>query len=68
MRAVLREFGVESARRAVTTDPTEEVLLLNATAFAAADIDALTHALMTALPHAKVWVVEDMPRWTSEPL
>lgn len=68
MRAVLREFGVASARRAVTTDSTEEVLLLNANTFASADVDALTQALMTALPHTKVWVVEDMSRWRSEPL
>jgi hypothetical protein len=65
---VLRNFGVAAARRATTTDPTEEVLLLNATALASVDVRALTLAVMDVLPHTKVWVVEDMPLWASEPL
>jgi hypothetical protein len=67
-RQVMRTFGITSSRRATTTDSTEEVFLLSASDFAATDIDALTRALMEILPHTKVFVVEVMPRWTSEPL
>jgi hypothetical protein len=66
VREVMREFGVESMRRAVTTDATEEVFLLPSDTLARVDVDALTRALMNVLPHTKVWVVEDMPRWSSE--
>jgi len=63
-----RDHGIESCRRATTTDPTEEVFLLTPDAFAAVDVDGLTRALMKVLPHTKVWVVEDMPKWSSEPV
>ncbi len=68
IRLVLREYGIESCRRATTTDPTEEVFLLTTNAFAAVDVNGLTRALMNVLPHTKVWVVEDMPKWSSEPV
>ena len=62
----MQEFGLTSARRAVPLDPTEEIFLLNAAEFARVDGDALTRALMDALPHAKVAVIEEHPRWESE--
>jgi hypothetical protein len=68
VREVLQRFGLQSARRATTTDVTEEVLLLDSEALAAVDLQVLTRALMDALPHTKVWVVEDSPRWSSEPV
>ena len=68
IRLVLRDYGIESCRRAITTDPTEEVFLLTPDAFAAVDVDGLTGALMNVLPHTKVWVVEDMPKWSSQPV
>ena len=66
VRQVMRRFGVESCRRAVTTDATEEVFLLSAATFAAIDTDGLTRALTGVLPDTKVWVVEDSVRWSSE--
>ena len=66
IREVMREFGVESMRRAVTTDATEEVFLMPSETLARVDVDVPTRALMNVLPHTKVWVVEDMPRWSSE--
>jgi hypothetical protein len=66
VRQVMREFGVSSCRRAVTTDPTEEVFLLSAEVLAAVDVDVLTRALMEVLPRTKVWVVEDSSRWSTE--
>jgi hypothetical protein len=68
VRRVLHDHGVNGCRRATTTDPTEEVFLLTPETFAAVDIDALTRAMMNVLPHTKVWVVEDAPRWSSEPV
>jgi hypothetical protein len=68
VRAVLHRFGVAKASRATTTDATEEVFLLAPTDIAAIDVDALTRALMDVLPHVKVWVVEEHPRWSAEPL
>lgn len=65
---VLRAFGVTQAARATTTDPTEEVILLPKAVLASLDVTALTKALMRVLPHTKVWVVEEHPRWSSEPL
>jgi hypothetical protein len=32
------------------------------------DVDGLTRALMYVLPHMKVWVAPDSPRWSSEPI
>jgi hypothetical protein len=65
---VLRQFGVTHATRATTTDPTEEVIILAERDFESVDVTALTTASMEALPHTKVWVVKEHPRWSSEPL
>ncbi len=65
---VLHGFGVTTASRATTTDATEEVILLPKDQLAAVDVRALTLALTRVLPHMKVWVVEEHPRWKSEPL
>lgn len=66
VREVLARFGVDSARRASTTDATEEVILLGPVDADRVDVNALTLALMEVLPHTKVWVTADGPRWTSE--
>jgi len=68
VREVLRRFGIGSARRASTTDATEEVILLAPADAEVIDADELTLALMNVLPHKKVWVTADGPRWTSEEL
>ncbi|HEX6876237.1 MAG TPA: hypothetical protein VF165_11315 [Nocardioidaceae bacterium] len=68
VRRVLRGHGIDRCRRATTTDPTEEVFLLPPGRLAAVDVDGLTKALMNVLPDTKVWVVEDMPPWLSEPV
>jgi hypothetical protein len=68
VRAVFSRFGVADAKRAADTDPTEEVFLLTPTAMSSVDTDQLTQALMAALPHVRVWVVEDSARWSSESL
>ena len=68
VRAVLARFGVSEAMRATTVDPTEEVVLLGDQDFASVDVQALTLALMAVLPHTKVWVVQQHPLWTSEPI
>lgn len=66
VRQVVRDFGLTTARRAVPLDPTEEVFLLSAAEFTAVDSEALTRALMDALPHTKVAVIEEHPRWETE--
>jgi hypothetical protein len=66
--AVLRRFGVTSAARAASTDPTEEVILLQTADIERVNVDQLTAELMGVLPHTKVWVAPDHPRWASEPL
>jgi len=66
--AVLARFGITEARRAVTTDATEEVVLLAEQDRARVDVDAVTRAVMAVVPHTKVWIVEDNSRWRSEPL
>lgn len=69
IRQVLDRFGISAARRAADTEGTEEeIILLSKDAYDSADIDSLTRALMAVLPHTKVWVVADHPRWNSEPL
>lgn len=68
IRDVLLEFGISRASRAVATDSSEEIILLERTEFAEVDDRALTVALMTVLPHTKVWVIENSPEWTTEPL
>lgn len=66
VREVLARFEVTCASRATTTDSTEEVILLGKDDFASVDAQALTLALMDILPHTKVWVVEEHPRWSTE--
>jgi hypothetical protein len=66
--AALAQFGIETARRAVPLDPTEEVFLVSAEDFARIDPDAISVALMDVLPHTKVAVAPDGPRWRSEPI
>jgi hypothetical protein len=68
VRKVMRGFGVTAARRATTTDDTEEVFLLSPPDLFAVDVNALTRALMDVLPGTKVWVVQDTVRWVSEPI
>jgi hypothetical protein len=68
IRAVLARFGISSARRAVTTDSTEEVILLSKRNFTQIDAREVTNAVMAALPHTKVFVIEDHPLWATEDL
>jgi hypothetical protein len=68
LRDVLRQSGITKASRATTTDSTEEVILLTKQEVKSVDVTALTTALMEVLPHTKVWLVEEHPRWSSEPL
>ncbi len=68
MLAVLARFDIHDCRRAVSIDPTEEVILLEAANFSRIDPDVVSLALMDVLPHTKVWVTEDGPRWTGEPI
>jgi hypothetical protein len=63
---VLERYGVTSARRAADTDESEEVILLSESVYKEVDVDGLTRALMEVLPHVKVWVAQDNPRWSSE--
>lgn len=66
LRAVLHHFGVTFARRALSTDSTEEVILLTQEEYERIDGEALTRAVMDVFPHTKVWVAPDSPKWTSE--
>jgi len=66
--AALARFGVTRASRATTTDSTEEVILLAKADFESVDVRELTLALMDVLPHKKVWVIEEDPRWVTEPI
>jgi hypothetical protein len=68
LRTVLARFGVASARRALSTDRTEEVVLLLAGDFNRVDREALTQAVMESFPHTKVWIAPDGPEWRSEPI
>lgn len=64
--ATLARFGVTRASRATTTDSTEEVILLARSDVESVDVRALTLALMEVLPHKKVWVLEEGPRWVTQ--
>lgn len=64
----MRDFGITSARRATTSDATEEVFLLSRPDLFAVDVKSLTQALMAVLPGTKIWVVQDTARWVSEPV
>jgi hypothetical protein len=68
IKAVMNEHGVVASRRAQPIDPTEEVFLLDHEDFQRVDEDWLVRDLMIALPHNKVWVVEDGPKWKGNPL
>jgi hypothetical protein len=68
VRAVLARFGIAVASRATTTDSTEEVVLLAQRDYASVDVSKFTLALMEVLPHTKVWVIEESPRWAAEPI
>ncbi len=65
---VLGRYGITAARRAADTDESEEIILLSEAVYKAIDVDGLTRALMEVLPHVKVWVAPDNPRWSSEPI
>ena len=68
IRAVLAGFGISSARRAVTTDSTEEVILLSKSDFSQIEAREVALAVMEVLPHTKVLVIEDSPLWRAEAL
>lgn len=68
VRQILERYGIQTARRATTTDDTEEVVILDAHDYRSAPIEELTLALMDVLPHVKVWVVPWNVRWKSEPI
>lgn len=68
LRAVLAHFGISSARRAVGTDPSEEVLLVDSGDYQRIDATEVATAIMGVLPHVKVWIIELHPAWESEPL
>jgi len=59
---------VTSASRAITTDETEEVILVDSAQFSHLDVDRLTRELMDALPDTKVWVIENSGMWDVEPI
>jgi hypothetical protein len=65
---VLSRYGISTARRAADTDGSEEIILVSESVYKQLDVDALTRALMDVLPHMKVWVAPDSPRWSSEPI
>jgi hypothetical protein len=65
---VLRAHGIETAHRATTIDPTEEVVLLEPSDFDRVDEIELARSLMGVLPHRKVWVAPLSPAWESEPI
>jgi hypothetical protein len=66
LRGVLHRFGVTIARRSLSTDSAEEVILITQEEYERIDREALTRALMDVFPHTKVWVAPDGPKWTSE--
>ena len=68
LRSVLAGFGVNAARRAIGTDPSEAIILLASEDYGRVDTDAVALAVMRVLPHTKVWVTEENPAWESEPL
>ncbi|MGO9559530.1 MAG: hypothetical protein ACLPQS_12425 [Acidimicrobiales bacterium] len=63
---VLLQFGIEHARRAVSTDDSEEVILLDASVYDEVNVAEVTLALMDVLPHTKVWVAPFSEQWRSE--
>ena len=65
---VLSRYGINAARRAADADGSEEIILVSPGVYEQVDVDGLTRALMDVLPHVKVWVALDNPRWSSEPI
>jgi len=65
---VLSRYGISAARRAADTDSSEEIILISESLYKQVDVESLTRALMDVLPHIKVWVAPDNPRWSSEPI
>ena len=65
--ATLKEFGVVRGWRAITTDATEEVILLTEADYAKVDVRELTLALMNVFPH-QVAVVPRHEKWRYEPI
>jgi hypothetical protein len=65
---VLGRYGISDAHRAADTDGSEEIILVSESIYKQIDVDGLTRALMDVLPHKKVWVAPDTPRWSSEPI
>lgn len=68
LRRTLAEFGVTTARRAMNSNPTEEVILLSGRDYAIVDREALTRAIADTLPGKKVAVIEQTGHWRSEPV
>lgn len=68
VRAVLARFGVASAKRAISRDPTEEVILLAPKDFARVEPAEVAVALMIVMPHTKIWVIEEASIWDTEEL
>ena len=66
--AVLHEFGITSATRAIPLDPTEEVIVVPPEQLEGVDERDLALALMRVLPGRKVWVAPEGPRWNVEEL
>lgn len=65
---VLSRYGISAACRAAGSDSSEEIILVSESVYKQVDVDGLTRALMDVLPHMKVWVAPDSPRWSSEPI
>jgi hypothetical protein len=65
---VLGRYGISSARRAADTDDSEEIILVDEATYRRLDAESVTRTLIEVLPHTKVWIAPDGPRWTSEPI
>jgi intein-encoded DNA endonuclease-like protein len=68
VRRVLDRYGISTARRASDVDGSEEIILVSRSVYEQVDVDGLTRGLMDVLPHVKVWVAPDGPRWSGEPI
>ena len=68
IREVLESYGINSARRATTTDESEEVVLLEPVDYKKVEVRTLTLAIMEVLPQVKVWVTLMNDRWETEPI
>jgi molybdopterin-guanine dinucleotide biosynthesis protein A len=68
LRQVLAEFGIASARRALISNATEEVILLTAHDYSRIDVDTVSSAIAAVLSDKKIAVVPQHDRWRSEPI